>query len=136
MDTISLALPLILAIYRIGCLLNGCCYGLETDSFFGIVLPGYFGVWAKRYPTQIWLFVLNLALFTWLWSMRKKKSFDGILTIHYLILYSLGRLVIDAFRDLPRVLGPFSFHQLLAMTILLTTLYAYAEIYFARRSAV
>ena len=134
LDTVSLTLPLILGIYRIGCLLNGCCYGLETDSFLGIILPGHLGIWARRYPTQIWLIVFNLALFAWLWSIRKKKSFDGILTIYYLILYSLGRLVIDIFRDLPRVLGPFSFHQLLAITILLTTLYAYLEIYFARRS--
>lgn len=136
LDTVSLILPLILAIYRIGCILNGCCYGLETDSFLGIMLPDSLGVLVKRYPTQIWLMVFNFSLFTWLWLIRKKKSFDGILTIYFLILYSVGRLIIDIFRDLPRVFGPLSFHQLLAITILLTTLYAYAEIYFARRSVV
>ena len=133
LDTISLAMPLILAIYRIGCILNGCCHGLETDSFLGITLPDGLGVMVKRYPTQIWLMVFNFFLFAWLWSIRKKKSFDGILTIYFLVLYSVGRLIIDAFRDLPRVLGPFSFHQLIAITIILTTLYAYLEIWLTRR---
>jgi len=134
LDTVSLTLPVILAIYRIGCILNGCCHGLETESFLGITLPDNLGVLVRRYPTQIWLMVFNFALFAWLWSIRKKKSFDGVLTIYFLVLYSLGRLIIDAFRDLPRVLGPFSFHQLLAITILLTTLYAYLEIWLTRRS--
>ena len=135
LDTISLILPLVLGIYRIGCVLNGCCHGLETESFLGVVLPDDFGIWARRYPTQIWLMLFNLGLFAWLWSLRKKKSFDGIITIYYLLAYSLGRLIIDAFRELPPALGPLSLHQVMALTMLLATLYAYAEIYFARRSA-
>ena len=135
LDTISLMLPLVLGIYRIGCMLNGCCHGLETDSFLGVVLPDDFGIWARRYPTQIWMMLFNLGLFAWLWSVRKKKSFDGIITIYYLVAYSLGRLIIDAFRDLPSALGPLSMHQLMALIMLLATLYAYAEIWFARRSA-
>lgn len=79
--------------------------------------------------------LFNLGLFAWLWSARKKKSFDGIITIYYLVAYSLGRLIIDAFRDLPSALGPLSMHQLMALIMLLATLYAYAEIWFARRSA-
>ena len=136
LDTVSLTMPLILVIYRIGCLLNGCCHGLETDSFLGITLPSGLGVLVKRYPTQIWLILLNFFLFAWLWSIRKKKLFDGLLAIYFLILYCLGRLFVDAFRDLQRVFGPFSFHQLLAITILLTTLYAYLEIWLSRRSVV
>ncbi len=134
LDTIALILPLVLGVYRIGCLLNGCCHGLETDSFLGIVLPNDYGIWARRYPTQIWLMVFNLGLFLWLWSQREKKSFDGMIAIQYLIIYSAGRMIIDAFRELPPALGPLSLHQVMALTMLLATLYAYAEIYFARRS--
>ena len=90
LDTISLMLPLILGIYRIGCILNGCCHGVETDSFLGIILPDDYGILARRYPTQIWLMIFNLGLFAWLWSIRKKKAFDGIITIYYLIAYSLN----------------------------------------------
>ncbi len=134
LDTIALILPLILGIYRIGCLLNGCCYGQETDSFLGIVLPNDFGIWARRYPTQIWLMIFNLGLFAWLWSQREKKAFDGMLTIQYLVIYSAGRFIIDGFRELPSALGPLSLHQVMALTMLLITLYTYAEIWFARHS--
>ena len=134
LDTIAVILPLVIGIYRIGCLLNGCCYGVETDSFPGIVLPNDYGVWARRYPTQIWLMVFNLGLFAWLWSIRKKKSFNGIIAIYYLIAYSLGRLIIDSFRELPLALGPLSLHQVMALTMLLATSYAYLEIRLARRS--
>ena len=128
LDLIVLAWPLILGFLRIGCLLNGCCHGLETDSFLGVVLPGRFAIWASRYPTQIMLIVFNFALFAWLWPRRKRKAFDGELTLSYLMVYSLGRLVIDAFRSLPRVLGPFSLHQLASMTIFLVSCIIFLKI--------
>ena len=118
LDLISLVLPLILAVYRIGCLLNGCCYGVETDTFAGLFLPGKFGEWAVRYPTQIMLMLFDVVLFGWLWRMWKRKPTPGDLTLTFLVAYSAGRLVIDAFRDLPAVLGPLSFHQLVAFMIL------------------
>jgi phosphatidylglycerol:prolipoprotein diacylglycerol transferase len=133
-DTIAVILPLFLGIYRIGCLLNGCCYGLKTDSFIGMYLPGQFGVWAYRYPTQIMLLAFNFALFAWLWSRRKKKAFQGSLTLSFLFLYSFGRLIIDAFRDLPRVMGPFSLHQLASIAIILIAGYILFEIRFVQRS--
>ena len=38
-DILAAALPLGMAIGRIGCLLNGCCFGAVTDSSWGIVFP-------------------------------------------------------------------------------------------------
>jgi len=134
LDLISVTLPLMLSIYRIGCLLNGCCYGVETDGFLGMFLPGQSGEWAYRFPTQIMLIFFNLALFIWLWLNRKNKPFEGSLTLAFLIVYSLGRLLIDAFRDLPHVLGPLSPHQLASIAILLITLYICFEFWLARRA--
>ena len=53
LDFISSILPLSLGIYRIGCLLNGCCYGEVTNGPLGVYLPDAYGNWAYRYPTQI-----------------------------------------------------------------------------------
>lgn len=133
LDLISLTFPLMLGIYRIGCLLNGCCHGLETDGFLGMYLPGLNNIWADRYPTQIMLIVFNLGLFAWLWISRKKVPFEGSLTLSFLFWYALGRLAIDALRELPRVLGPFSPHQLASLAILLMTLYIYFELWREKR---
>ena len=136
MDTIAVVMPLVLGVYRIGCILNGCCYGLETNSFLGMYLPSFYGVWANRYPTQIMLLIFNFALFAWLWSQRKNKPFDGSLTLYYLITYSLGRLLIDSLRELPRVFGPFSLHQITAAAILFSSGYILLEFrYELRRTA-
>ena len=40
-DILAAALPLGMAIGRIGCLLNGCCFGGVTDVSWGIVFPVY-----------------------------------------------------------------------------------------------
>ncbi len=135
LDKVSTVLPLILCIYRIGCILSGCCYGLETDGFLGFYLPGRFGAWAPRYPTQIMLFLFNMILFLWLWTRRKRKDFAGQQVLLFLFVYSLGRLAIDALRDLLRILGPFSLHQLTAIAILLISSYTAFELWRERRAA-
>ena len=136
MDTIAVVMPLVLGVYRFGCILNGCCHGLETDSFLGMYLPSFYGIWANRYPTQIMLMIFNFALFAWLWPKRTKKPFDGSLALYYLFTYSLGRLLIDSLRELPRVFGPFSLHQLAASAILLISGYFLLEFrYELRRTA-
>ncbi|MGD2252552.1 MAG: prolipoprotein diacylglyceryl transferase [Anaerolineales bacterium] len=135
LDTVSTVLPLILCIYRIGCILTGCCYGLETDGFLGFFLPGKHGVWAYRYPTQIMLFTLNLVIFAWLWWWRRRKSWPGQRVLLFLLAYSLGRLGIDALRDLPRVFGPLSLHQLTAIAIILIASYTAFEFWRGRRTS-
>lgn len=123
LDLISLILPLSLGIYRIGCLLNGCCYGEVTDGPFGIYLPDAYGVWAYRYPTQILLMLFDFGLFFWLWQRRDKQSFEGKLTLSFLITFGIGRFLIDGLRDLPAALGSISPHQLVSFCIFTIALY-------------
>jgi len=131
LDRIVLVLPLAQAIGRIGCFLEACCYGLETDSFLGMYLPSYPGVWANRYPTQLILFAFDLALFALLWSRREKIRFDGNLTFLYLFCFTLGRILIDSLRALPHVIGTLSPHQLASIVIFSVTAYAFFEIRFS-----
>jgi phosphatidylglycerol:prolipoprotein diacylglycerol transferase len=122
LDLISEILPLILGIYRIGCFFNGCCHGREIGEFFAGGLLGGSENAMPRYPTQIMLMLMNFGIFAWLWHRRKRKSFEGELALSFLLLYSMGRFIIDAFRDLPQVLGPLSLHQLSEVAILLITI--------------
>ena len=133
LDQIALVLPLAQAVGRIGCFLEGCCYGLETDSLIGMYLPSHSGVWANRYPTQLILAVFDLALFALLWSRREKVRVDGNLTFLYLFCFTLGRISIDSLRELPQVLGVLSPHQLASIVILSVTAYTLFELRILRR---
>lgn len=85
------------AIVRIGCFLNGCCYGAVTDSACGVVFPyvDHF----NRYPTQLYSSFLNLVLFFILWRLYEQKRFDGQVFAVYIIGYSVYRFIIEFFRE-------------------------------------
>lgn len=86
---------------RIGCFLAGCCYGRETDSFLGIAFThsDYAPNGVKLLPTQLFsaagMFLIAGFLF-WYAKKERKKGQVGAL---YLILYSIGRFIIEFFRD-------------------------------------
>lgn len=117
-DIAAPIIPLAEGVLRWGCLLNGCCYGRQTDSLLGIYLPDSIGYWAPRYPTQIITSVLCISLFVWLWRKRKEQLISGKLLLFYLVIYHIGRLCIDFFRgDQKFVAGFLSAHQLMSIGI-------------------
>ena len=128
LDVISILLPLILGIYRIGCILNGCCYGLETDGLLGVYLPNVSGHWDNRYPTQLALLVFDFALFTTLWKWRLKKPADGKITLVFLLSFSVFRLLLDSLRAVPLVTDWLNILQVGSITLLVLTLYAWVMI--------
>lgn len=127
LDILSSILPLGLGIYRIGCLLNGCCYGEVTNGPLGVYLPDARGVWAYRYPTQILLIFFDFGLFFWLWRHRDKQPFDGKLTLSFLIIFGIGRFLIDGLRNLPAALGPFNLLQLTSFCVIAIAIYIVYE---------
>ena len=134
LDVISIILPLILGVYRIGCIMNGCCYGLETDGVFGVYLPNLSGHWEDRYPTQMMLLVFDFALFLFLWKWRLKKPTDGKITLVFLLSFSIFRLLLDSLRELPMVNDWINILQIGSLTILLLTVYALIMIQLGRSS--
>jgi phosphatidylglycerol:prolipoprotein diacylglycerol transferase len=117
-DSVALVLPLILGIIRIGCLLNGCCFGREAAGFGTAYLPGRFGEWASRYATQPAYMLFDFVLFSWLWLGRKSKPYDGFLTVSFLFWFSLGRLILDEYRELPEQALGMNFQQLASLATL------------------
>ena len=79
---------------RIGCFLAGCCYGIETDSIFGVQFPG---MHTHVYPTQlfeaIFLFILSGLLF----YLGYKKKFLYTFSI-YTFSYGVFRFLIEFIR--------------------------------------
>lgn len=119
---------------RIGCLLAGCCYGEETDSWLGITFhESHFapnGV--KLIPTQIFESVFNFAVFFVLIWIARRMKLDGFIAGLYLIFYSLGRFVIEFYRgDIIRgSVGMFSTSQWISIGVLLVTCTIYLAMLF------
>jgi len=90
------------AIGRIGCTLNGCCYGIETSLPWAIVYTnpeshGPIGI--PVHPTQIYEIIYNLIVFAVLLKLRGRLKPDSSVFLIYLSLYSLWRLGIDLIRE-------------------------------------
>jgi phosphatidylglycerol:prolipoprotein diacylglycerol transferase len=87
------------AIGRVGCFLNGCCYGRPTDSFLGVYLPGWGADWACRYPTQLMHTAAGLLILVVLLRVDGRRPFEGFTFLLYALLYSTQRLLIDFLRE-------------------------------------
>jgi phosphatidylglycerol:prolipoprotein diacylglycerol transferase len=85
------------AIGRVGCLLNGCCYGLPTSLPWGVVYtnPASFCPLGESFqPTQVYHILWDLIGFGILWSVRRRLEPKGSLFLLYLAIYAAGDLSI------------------------------------------
>lgn len=105
---------------RIGCFLAGCCYGARTDSWLGVVFPegslAPSGV--KLLPTQLFMsagdFLIAIALILY----SRKNKVDGNVGAGYLILYGVGRFLIEFLRNDNRgAVGTLSTSQFISIFI-------------------
>jgi phosphatidylglycerol---prolipoprotein diacylglyceryl transferase len=82
------------AIGRIGCLLNGCCFGKESETA-GIYFEAHKAV---LIPTQIYSSLGLLAIYLVLRFMQNKPRPKGEIFFTYLLLYSIKRFTIEFWR--------------------------------------
>ncbi len=103
-DALAPSIALGSAFGRIGCLMNGCCYGKPCVApwaikylsiRFPISHPSF--PWPVH-PVEIYDSLLNLALYGFLaWCYRRKK-FDGQVFAIYLMCYAATRSFVEVFR--------------------------------------
>lgn len=101
-DLIAPSLAIGQGVGRWGCFFAGCCYGAPTDLPWGITFtdPGSLApLNVALHPTQVYLSLNGLLIFSILMWMRNRKSFHGQLFWMYGVLYSIGRFIIEYFRD-------------------------------------
>jgi phosphatidylglycerol:prolipoprotein diacylglycerol transferase len=98
MDLAGLCLPLGLAFGRVGCFLNGCCYGKPTTLPWGITFPTVAPLVA-RHPTQLYELILDLGLFAFLWWKRDSFSRDGTAFWLFALGYGSIRFFMEFLRD-------------------------------------
>ena len=98
------------SIVRIGCLLNGCCYGKITTVPWALRCPA--NDLSLRHPTQLYSMIGSLILFGILWRGRHRHHFAGFLFLLYLGLYSIMRFIVEIYRESPMVFPWLSLAQL------------------------
>ena len=119
-DMIVPYIALAQSIGRIGCFLNGCCYGVPSDSFPAVIFPGED---MSVHPVQIYLSLTFLALFVILKKVYEKNTVDGVVFVLYLAGFSLISFFMDFLRgDLAVVFLNLKVSQIISLVILLVSL--------------
>ncbi|MBU3178906.1 prolipoprotein diacylglyceryl transferase [Clostridium estertheticum] len=122
LDLLVPSLPLAQGFGRIGCFLAGCCYGKVTSLPIGVEFNNSLFAPANVHliPTQIFssIFDFMLALFL-LWYDRRERKKGRVFSL-YLIIYSVGRFLIEFLRDDPRGnVAIFSTSQFISLFVLI-----------------
>jgi len=101
-DVVAPGIILAQAIGRIGCTINGCCYGTATSLPWGVVYTSsacLAPIGVAIHPTTVYEIIWNLVVFGVLLKLRGRLKPDGSLFLLYLGLYSLWRLSSDFLRE-------------------------------------
>lgn len=99
-DCAAVSIPLFHSISRIGCFLGGCCYGVEWEhgiTFTNSLVEQANGV--PRVPVQLFEAGFEVLLFALLFILiNKTVQFKGKLLAVYLLLYAVGRFILEFWR--------------------------------------
>ena len=102
-DYFAPTLGLGLALARIGCFLNGCCFGTPTDLPWGISFPPgsipyavYFDV--HLHPSQLYSSLYGLGLFLLLHFVMKRRQFVGQIVALMFMIEAVFRFAIEYVR--------------------------------------
>ncbi len=116
------------AVARIGCFLNGCCFGKEVS--WGVYCPVYK---ATYIPLQLYYSVSLFILYCFLKYYQKKSTFPGQVFVLFLILDSLLRFCLD-FVSLGYhpIYLKLSIYQWITLSIIITAIILY--FYFKKRN--
>lgn len=120
------AIPLFHIFGRIGCFLGGCCYGVACPvGFIYHHSPVAEANGVQRFPVQLLEAAFNLALFLllhWLGKKGANKKTPNLLLL-YLLLYSVGRFLLEFLRDdaYRGIWGPFSTSQWISIVLFIVS---------------
>lgn len=102
-DLVVPAVGLGIFVTRIGCFLNGCCYGVPTNAPWAMIFPsdspaGFSFPNQAIHPAQLYSSFYGLVIFGLILFMERYKKFDGFLLYLFFILYGIARFIVDIFR--------------------------------------
>lgn len=85
---------------RLGCFFAGCCYGMETDAWYGIACSasGFHTLPVKVVPTQLFEMIFLVVLAAVMALLYFKYRFNYNFSV-YMIAYGIWRFLIEFVRD-------------------------------------
>jgi len=98
LDFMDLAAPAVLvahAIGRVGCLLNGCCYGGHCDLPWAIHVHGEQGLY---HPAQIYDALMNLAGLPILLAFERRGRLPGRSAALFFVVHGTARFIYEFWR--------------------------------------
>ncbi|MBX2894922.1 MAG: prolipoprotein diacylglyceryl transferase [Cyclobacteriaceae bacterium] len=136
LDVMAVVTCIVHGFGRVGCFMAGCCYGLPTDSFLGVVFSNPVcqaePLHTPLYPTQLFEAAFIFFILIVLLILKKKKNFDGQLFLIYLMVYAVGRGVLEMFRgDIERgflIENILSNSQFISILVISVALYFYIRL--------
>jgi len=122
-DAVAPSLILGQAFGRFGNFMNGDAHGVPTQMPWGMVFPS--GSIAGEqfpnlplHPTMLYELAINIAIFCFLWKIRKRPAKDGFIISLYLIFYSVGRFIVSFYRADSLMLGEIRAAHLASIVII------------------
>jgi phosphatidylglycerol---prolipoprotein diacylglyceryl transferase len=99
-DVLAPSIPLGYVFGRIGCFLNGCCFGRSCDLPWAVTYPnnGSGAPTHPVHPTQLYDSLMSLILYIGLAWLYRRKKFDGQVFVTYLLCYAVTRSIAESFR--------------------------------------
>ncbi len=95
-DLLAPYLALGYAFGRVGCFLNGCCFGRESDVPWA--LPINMADPVLRHPVQLYAALGGLLIFIILKLLKPKRPFVGFILLSLFVLYGALRFTTEFFR--------------------------------------
>lgn len=85
---------------RLGCFFAGCCYGMETDAWYGIACSssGFHTLPTKVVPTQLFEMIFLIVLAVIMALLYFKYRFNYNFSV-YMVAYGIWRFLIEFVRD-------------------------------------
>ncbi len=99
LDVMVLALPIPMAIAKVACLFNGCCFGTPCDWPWCVVYP-YLAeppAGIARHPTQIYEIAALMFIYVVLFTLERRR-WHGLLSLWFVFFYGLARPITEFFR--------------------------------------
>ncbi len=133
-DIICTALPLGQAFGRIGCFLNGCCFGKPGHETWCLVYPigtapfEHYEDFLTIHPVQLYNAATTFLIFLILYTVFEDRKFPGLNIVLYGALYSVARLFTEFYRGDVPLYGPFTLAQYISLIVFTLSMVLYRHL--------